>query len=1592
MADPFYTFEVEHIFADSIFNDPARAAALRAAGYTADMAGNKISLYSNADVVAQLLDAPETNAFRQALIRAGWGPVRHDGSDNAAGGKQQGKNAFEADLIDEWIERMNLPEGDPARITQEAFRYSLDQLHEFNLKLAQGEILGADGRPLGVMGDAAFATELTNAWESRYPGFDPSVFNDPANPAAAELRSHLDAYKAGLDTTTVTNAAERGRSALRLAQEMRASDLITAEQYNKVLRTIGTGTDGARVRNGILELSTYSASKAKVWIGDNAAFTAEAVAQGRAAAILGEENPRGTLSEFEARAVEMRAQYIQEQALKANLKGNLLEYGRDVAEFMHRSAATIATSRFAYRANMAGMGIGYVDSVYDAVKKGISDGDWSEYWIETAKFGAIATASFAGIAVVTGLVAGTAAAPFVAAGLAIVGIVGAGYALYDLMGKVATDLGLIDAPKQDGAIPNSIQENLLFLNNVGEKIIYNQIMGRIGFPVVSTLGLPYVADTQDVNLPGTVHGALDAPAPELFYGRNGAKIYGEGGTDEIYHSGYGEAHGGDGSDVVVGNRGTVLHAGEKLYPWMDDLARERTQENARIQSENAERASLGLPLLELLPELPNSPTADEDKYLLLDGGADNDIVIALRGGERVTTIGGAGRDWVFNTSNKGILYGDTVDGLIPGEFVPVEDSSEFADNFWFWHDVEIEDAQHYDVLKFFGIPMTGGDASASSVMLALGARFGGLMVAGGLLGAGNAAAIATGNKVYFDYLMPFMTYARDGNDLLVANVFDGLFAAVTGQSGLFDSILDADGERRDITGVMRIKNFDFKSSIWGFDAFRLGNIPGQTGMPPGTMNMVFKDGNPLWAAIGLLSWLLPGGIGFLLQALSALDAALAVAGAALRAAKAMKWSSGADPLIIDLDGDGIETISMDRSKVYFDIDGDLFAEKTGWVKGDDGFLVVDNNHNGQIDDVSEMFGNRFEGGYQELASYDSNSDGKISLADAVWSELRVWRDRNQNGLTDAGELKSLDELGIAELSLGTTAININTPQGTRLLSGSDIIFADGTVRHMFEAIFTSSDVDTHYAGESGRAAWQQDLQINSKGFGNIADLAVAMANDVDLGDLAATTAAAMTTANLKTLVQQVGDVLGHWGMTLDQSRELTPVLLGTDAGGKTVLVDRGIYVEDSAGGYWTLASGSPINDPVTGQPIARATFEDVLRQVVSSGQHWQVEQSWSPVSRGTEVQFRDDAPYLMHIVDGRAIIDDWGVQNPDGSWRLFSGQPILASDGLPIAFPTVDDILHMPHPEGQEWRVEALGFNPLANLPVDTIGVRFTDGVAVDYTVQVTDQDGTFYVWARNLDRALELEAKTGDSRGFNLRNYEIDFDSLDEVGSTDDSVYRVELLTPAQFNFALSLSSIEFHPEMLTAVLNNQTGHLAYSVNSTGETSLSPDHYDSPITPMIQLLDQAMQQYVITSRRLAVRLALQGGLSAFAQGITYDAAADKYRAVGGRELAPMFEAIFAGAPDNNDNDAAFDYLTGWNELLWQIYPDYAPNSQGNMWGSTVAVDQAYIFQMMLPAFESMPIPGLSIEAAAHALSIDETRIITHTATQSVVHGRPGSD
>ncbi len=115
---------------------------------------------------------------------------------------------------------------------------------------------------------------------------------------------------------------------------------------------------------------------------------------------------------------------------------------------------------------------------------------------------------------------------------------------------------------------------------------------------------------------------------------------------------------------------------------------------------------------------------------------------------------------------------------------------------------------------------------------------------------------------------------------------------------------------------------------------------------------------------------------------------------------------GVDPLVLDLDGDGIELLGHSSVSPRFDIDGDGFAERTGWTASNDGFLVRDLNGDGQINSVAEMFGDTTTSGFAALAAYDSNADGVIDASDSMFGSLRIWQDLDGDAVTDGGELKT----------------------------------------------------------------------------------------------------------------------------------------------------------------------------------------------------------------------------------------------------------------------------------------------------------------------------------------------------------------------------------------------------------------------------------------------------------------------------------------------------------------------------------------------------------------------------------------------------------
>lgn len=100
-----------------------------------------------------------------------------------------------------------------------------------------------------------------------------------------------------------------------------------------------------------------------------------------------------------------------------------------------------------------------------------------------------------------------------------------------------------------------------------------------------------------------------------------------------------------------------------------------------------------------------------------------------------------------------------------------------------------------------------------------------------------------------------------------------------------------------------------------------------------------------------------------------------------------------DPLALDLDGDGIETIGIDaNTHVLFDHNGDGIKTGSGWLKGEDAWLVFDRNGNGRIDNGNELFGvdtlmsngRKAANGFAALADLDGNHDGIFNELDAKY--------------------------------------------------------------------------------------------------------------------------------------------------------------------------------------------------------------------------------------------------------------------------------------------------------------------------------------------------------------------------------------------------------------------------------------------------------------------------------------------------------------------------------------------------------------------------------------------------------------------------------
>ena len=162
-----------------------------------------------------------------------------------------------------------------------------------------------------------------------------------------------------------------------------------------------------------------------------------------------------------------------------------------------------------------------------------------------------------------------------------------------------------------------------------------------------------------------------------------------------------------------------------------------------------------------------------------------------------------------------------------------------------------------------------------------------------------------------------------------------------------------------------------------------------------------------------------------------------------------------DPIIIDLNKNGITSTKLNNT-IYFDHDNNNFKEASSWIDKGDAFLALDKNSNGLIDNGNELFGNhtisntRFKytnnkatNGYEALKAYDLNGDNVIDSKDEIYDKLLLWKDSNQNAITDKGELIKLKDSGIVSIDLNYKNTSIDE-KGNTIKQSSTVTFEDGS--------------------------------------------------------------------------------------------------------------------------------------------------------------------------------------------------------------------------------------------------------------------------------------------------------------------------------------------------------------------------------------------------------------------------------------------------------------------------------------------------------------------------------------------------------------------
>lgn len=261
------------------------------------------------------------------------------------------------------------------------------------------------------------------------------------------------------------------------------------------------------------------------------------------------------------------------------------------------------------------------------------------------------------------------------------------------------------------------------------------------------------------------------------------------------------------------------------------------------------------------------------------------------------------------------------------------------------------------------------------------------------------------------------------------------------------------------------------------------------------------------------------------------------------------------PIVLDLDGDGVETISVSDG-AWFDHAADGFAERTGWAGSEDGLLVRDIDGNGFINFGRELFGSetllpngtKAANGFEALKAFDANTDGVINAQDAAFAELRVWKDANTNSRTDAGELLTLAEAGVASVNVAYANSSHIDAQGNAHRQVGSYTTASGETRtatDIWVQTNTTQSLSNDWVDVSEDIAALPDAQ----GYWLVRDLHQAMAMDAT-GELKALVEAFTQATTPQDRDYVVTQLVSHWAdvQDIDPASRASRMIYGNATG------------------------------------------------------------------------------------------------------------------------------------------------------------------------------------------------------------------------------------------------------------------------------------------------------------------------------------------------------------------------------------------------------------------------------------------------------------